>query len=130
MPASTRARAAVLAAPALAALIGLGACTSGSATSSVSSTTPTTSPLASSDTSAATGSPTDSASAAVSAGASAVGSATNQVAAIAQCLKTAGLPTPTSSNLSDLARLVTDPQTAAALRKCGISIPGVGAASS
>ena len=130
MSASPRARAVVLAAPALVALLGVAACSSGSSASSASSTTPATSVTSSPATG---GSGTDSASGAASSGASLASSASSQAAAIAQCLKSANLPTPTSSDpvgaVAEIAKLVADPATRAALQKCGIPLPGAGASS-
>lgn len=135
MSASPRVRASVLAVPALAALLGVAACSSGSSASSVSSTTPSTSPTTSPATSPAVGgSATDSAGAVASSGASLASSASGQAAAIAQCLQAANLPTPTSSDpvgaAAEVAKLVTNPATRAALQKCGIPLPGLASASS
>jgi hypothetical protein len=59
---------------------------------------------------------------------------TSRLAAIATCLKNAGLPTPTSTDAAgtavELLRLARDPATANALRKCGIPLPGGSASSS
>jgi hypothetical protein len=59
---------------------------------------------------------------------------TSRLAAIATCLKKAGLPTPTSTDAAgtavELLRLARDPATANALRKCGIPLPGGSASSS
>jgi hypothetical protein len=60
---------------------------------------------------------------------------TRRLSAIATCLKNAGLPTPTSTvpaqAATELARLLRDPQTVAALAKCGVPLPpGIGTPSS
>ena len=51
----------------------------------------------------------------------------SRLAAIGTCLKTAGLPTPTSTDVAggaaELLRILQDPATVAALRACNIPIP-------
>jgi len=84
--------------------------------------------------------PSVSASASASASVSATGTPatpsvdTSRLAAIATCLKNAGLPTPTSTDAAgtavELLRLARDPATANALRKCGIPLPGGSASTS
>jgi hypothetical protein len=53
----------------------------------------------------------------------------SQLSAIVTCLKNANLPTPTSTNLvgvaAELIRLARNPATAAALKACGVPVPGV-----
>jgi hypothetical protein len=105
------------------AVLGVAGC-SGSSTGT--STSGSTSTSASDSSSAPAVSPAPSATGSV--GVPSVDS--SRLAAIATCLKNANLPTPTSTDAvraaAELVRLVRDPATAAALRACGIPLPGAG----
>jgi hypothetical protein len=102
----------------LIALAGCGASATGSATSSSESSTAS----ASSSTASATSS-----SAPATSGTPSLNS--TQLQAISKCLQTAGLPTPTSTDPvqagAETLTLLRDPRTIAALRACGVDIPGL-----
>lgn len=112
--------AAALAAPALAACSSSssGGTGSTSSTSSAATTSPTSAPA----TASALPTPGTSGLATPSVNAS-------QLTAIVTCLRNAGLPTPTSTSTADVGaevlQLLRDPRTAAALRGCGVPLPGI-----
>jgi hypothetical protein len=104
------------------ALAGCGGTSPGASTSSSTSASPTETP----------GGTAGAGATATASGTPALDAARLQ--AIGTCLRDAGLPTPTSTDAvragSEILTLLRDPRAIAALRKCGIDLPGLQASSS